>query len=253
MVYNYTRPRAPIAAMYSSPGPCYALPSLVGQPRHDPRSVHYRAPAYPFGVHHRSQSGNAGPGPSKYYPDSKMHRDGPDGTPHYSLYGRRRDLMPFSTPAPGTYAPEKTTNYTKQRLPSYSFGATYPAVRVDETPAPNVYTPPPLLGKTVVSDKRQAPSYSLHSRSKIGGFDEDYAKTPGPGTYQAVSPNQYKRKQPLYSLTGRNMMPGDPTQKPGPGAHCPEQVSLHVKRTPSFSFGIRHSEYEAPLIVSSDF
>ena len=31
MVYEYTKPRMPIAAMYASPGPCYGLPSLVGR------------------------------------------------------------------------------------------------------------------------------------------------------------------------------------------------------------------------------
>ena len=50
--YNYTKPRGPVAAMYSSPGPCYALPGLVGQPNHDPRSVHNKGPSYPFGIRH---------------------------------------------------------------------------------------------------------------------------------------------------------------------------------------------------------
>lgn len=251
MVYNYTKPRAPIAAMYGSPGPCYALPTLVGQPQHDPRSVHARAPAYQFGVPHHSSADTVGPGPSKYYPDSRIRRDGPDGTPHYSLYARRRELTPFTTPAPGTYAPERSLDHTKNKLPAYSFGGMHRSRTIDETPGPNVYSPPPMIGKTVVSDKRQAPAYTIYGRSKTGSFHEDLQKTPGPGTYQAISPNQYKSRQPVYSLTGRNMMPGDPTQKPGPGAHSPEQVSTHMKRQPSFSFGIRHSEYEAPLIVSA--
>lgn len=250
MVYNYTRPRGPIAAMYGSPGPCYALPTLVGQPQHDPRSVHARAPAYAFGMPHHSRSDSVGPGPCKYYPDSKVYRSGRDGTPRYSIYPRQRDLTAFRTPAPGTYAPETAVHRTMPQLPSYSFGGTFAPVHVDETPAPNVYTAPPLIGKTVVSDKRQAPAYTIYGRSKVGSFHEDYQKTPGPGTYHVVSPNQYKAKQPQFSLTGRNAMPGDSTQKPGPGAHCPEMVSAHVKRTPSFSFGIRHSEYEAPLIVN---
>ena len=45
MAYNYTKPRRPIAAMYTSPGPCYALPSLMGQTRHDPRSIHTKVHA----------------------------------------------------------------------------------------------------------------------------------------------------------------------------------------------------------------
>ena len=40
-MYEYTKPRKPIAAMYNSPGPCvYGLPTLVGREKHDPRSVH---------------------------------------------------------------------------------------------------------------------------------------------------------------------------------------------------------------------
>ena len=49
-------------------------------------------------------------------------------------------------------------------------------------------------------------------------------QTPGPGTYRVCNTNNYKTKQPGYSLTGRNNMPGDNTQKPGPGAHSPERV-----------------------------
>lgn len=49
-----TRPRAPIAAMYSSPGPKYMLPTLVGQPHHDYRSVHVKKPAWPFGIRYKT-------------------------------------------------------------------------------------------------------------------------------------------------------------------------------------------------------
>ena len=50
-------------------------------------------------------------------------------------------------------------------------------------------------------------------------------------------------------MTARNEMPGDSTQKPGPGKYSPEKVWLHKKQSPGYSFGIRHSMYEAPLIV----
>ena len=41
----------------------------------------------------------------------------------------------------------------------------------------------------------------------------------------------------------------DSTQKPGPGAHMPERVKVNGKSAPSFSLGIRHSEFITPLIV----
>ena len=77
--------------MYGSPGPCYALPGLVGQPRHDPRSVHGKGPAYPFGIRHGKLVNDCSPGPA-YLPHSKVFKDGMDGTPHYSVYGRRKEL-----------------------------------------------------------------------------------------------------------------------------------------------------------------
>ena len=50
-------------------------------------------------------------------------------------------------------------------------------------------------------------------------------------------------------MIARNEMPGDTTQKPGPGNYSPEKVWLHKQQAPGYSFGIRHSQYEAPLIV----
>ena len=71
MVYEYTKPRAPIAAMYSSPGPCYGLPALTGDKTHDPRSSHYKQPAYSFGVRHGKFKDDCSPGPC-YYPNTKV-------------------------------------------------------------------------------------------------------------------------------------------------------------------------------------
>ena len=133
MVYNYTKPRGPIAAMYSSPGPCYALPGLVGQPQHDPRSVHYRGPAYPFGIRHGKFKDECSPGPT-YYPSPKIYRDGQDGTPHYSLYSRPRDSTLFKTPGPGAYSPEKTGPTARQSPPAYSFGVRHRGRKTDNVP-----------------------------------------------------------------------------------------------------------------------
>ena len=81
-----------------------------------------------------------------------------------------------------------------------------------------------MTGQTKQSGKKQAPCYSMTGRSKIGGFHEDLKKTPGPGAYNTTDPSTFKEKRPLYSMTSRNVMPGDSTQKPGPGAHSPERV-----------------------------
>jgi len=248
MVYPYTKPRAPIAAMYSSPGPCYALPGICGQKTHDPRSVHYKGPAYIFGIKHGKFVDDCSPGPCHAI-NHKTYRDGLDGTPHYSLYSRPNDPRRFNVPGPGTYSPEHAGPGAKYRAPIYSFGTRHRNRGTDNTPAPNSYQLPGMTGKTTQSSKRQAPVYSLTGRSKTGSFHEDLQKTPGPGTYRTTDPNTNKDKAPLYSMTSRNTMPGDTTQKPGPGAHSPEKVYKTKREAPKFSFGIRHTQYMAPLIV----
>jgi len=249
MVYNYTKPRGPIAAQYRSPGPCYGLPGLVGQQQHDPRSVHFKGPSYIFGIKHGKFRDDCSPGPC-YNPNPYITRSGKDGTPHYSVYGRQRDTSYFKTPGPGAYCPENAGASAKGRLaPAYSFGSRHGNRRTDSSPAANSYTLPNMLGKTTQSMKKSAPCYSLTGRSKTGSFHEDLQKTPGPGTYNDAQIDIYMTKKPLYSMTSRNRLPGDGTRKPGPGAHSPEKVYVNRRQAPQFSFGIRHSQYTAPLIV----
>lgn len=118
----------------------------------------------------------------------------------------------------------------------------------DATPSPNSYSLPSLLGSKVPT-KRSSASHSMTGRAKTGGFSEDLAKTPGPGRYQTTHPDTVKNKSPQYSMLSRSYMPGDSTRKPGPGAHSPERVYVNKKSAPSFSLGIRHSEFVTPLII----
>ena len=133
MVYNYVKPRGPIAAMFGSPGPCYGLPGLCGQRTHDPRSVHNKGPAYPFGLRHGKFTDDCSPGPA-YHPVTKIYRDGRDGTPHYSLYSRPRDMASFRTPGPGAYSPEASGPMAHFHHPQYSFGTRHRHRRSDNTP-----------------------------------------------------------------------------------------------------------------------
>ncbi|XP_059141490.1 outer dense fiber protein 3-like [Physella acuta] len=242
-----TRPRGPIAAMYNSPGPCYGLPTLVGQPGHDFRSVHPKKPAWVFGIRHGKFQDDCSPGPC-YLPKEKYYRDGPDGTPHYSLHDRHKDLTSFKTPGPGAYKPESAGPNAFKSAPKYSFGLRNRNRKCDNTPGPNNYTLPGMLGKTTESHKKSAPNYSLVGRSKMGGFSEDLAKTPGPGAYNVTSPNIYKTAPPNFSMTSRNVMPGDGTQKPGPGAHSPERVYVTKRAAPAFTMGMRHTPYKAAML-----
>jgi len=220
----------------------------MGQRTHDPRSVHYKGPAYPFGLKHGKFSNECSPGPC-YFPDTRMTRVGKDGTPSYSLHDRPKTAPSFKAPGPGAYAPEKSGQSAHYRFPAYSFGSRNKNRKSDQTPAPNAYSLDPMLGKTTRSGKKQAPCYSMVGKSNQGAFYQDLSKTPGPSAYRVIDPETYKNKGPQYSMTSRNNMPGDGTQKPGPGAHSPEKVYVTKRQPSSFSFGIRHSQYIAPLIV----
>uniref|UniRef100_K7GAJ5 Ciliary microtubule associated protein 1B n=1 Tax=Pelodiscus sinensis TaxID=13735 RepID=K7GAJ5_PELSI len=97
------RPKGPIAALYSSPGPKYGLPTNVGYPLHDPSR--YRAPAYSFGIRRLQLQDACSPGPKYKVPD-KMTMRGKDGIPAYSIYGRPKDLVSLlPSPLPGQAKP----------------------------------------------------------------------------------------------------------------------------------------------------
>lgn len=237
-----------IAAKLRGPGPGrYKLPSTCGYIGHD--FTKYMKPAYSFGKRLGTSfvaDNKYSPGPV-YYIEPRYTRNGKDGTPHYSLLGRPRDPNVFRTPGPGKYQNEKVHPQGERYAPKYSMGSRTRYRQCDSYPSPNSYGLPSLLGSKVIN-KFSSASYSMTGRSKTGGFDEDLAKTPGSAKYSIVDPNSYRKRAPCYSMLARRYMPGDKTQKPGPGAYYPEMVSINRPRAPQFSTGIRHSEYITPLI-----
>lgn len=246
-----TVPRGPISAMYSTPGPAYGLPGLTGNStQHDPRSVHRQAPSYSFGLKNGKFKQDSSPGPV-YFPNARVTRVGKDGTPSYSLYSRHSQKNTFNTPGAGTYVPEsnQVMRSVYNKMPAYTFGTKQNVRSNLNTPAPNYYTLPGMLGATVQSQKAQAPNYSITGRSNVGSFHHDLQKTPGPGKYSVTLPDTYRHKQPHYSMLGRTKVPGDSTNKPGPGSHSPERVLLNKRKAPQCSFGIKHSVHAAPMFV----
>lgn len=238
--------RGPIGAHFKSPGPKYGLPSALGIPEHDKRKN--IAPAYSFGTRHKKYSGSYTPGPAAYTIVQNFTRKGGDGTAKYSLYDRHKELRPFSTPGPGTYAPESSGPSAYYKAPVYSLSGRTKGQKSDANPAPNKYS----FDITKQSRAKSAPKWSFGSRHSIGHFTEDLARTPGPAVYTAIDPSKVKGNAPQYSMTARNNLPGDGTQKPGPGAHSPEKVYVTKNIRPKYSFGIRHSEYTVPLISVAD-
>uniref|UniRef100_A0A8B9UQJ6 ODF3A protein n=1 Tax=Anas zonorhyncha TaxID=75864 RepID=A0A8B9UQJ6_9AVES len=90
------RPRGPIAALYSSPGPKYGLPTNVGYRLHDPSR--HRAPAYSFGARLAGGTGGS-PQPS---PSPSPSPPRPQGKPQGLTFGIRHSdyLAPLIVDVP---------------------------------------------------------------------------------------------------------------------------------------------------------
>ncbi|XP_049740744.1 outer dense fiber protein 3B isoform X1 [Elephas maximus indicus] len=283
------RPRGPIAALYKGPGPKYKLPPNTGYILHDPSRP--RAPAYTFGARLPTQQQSCSPGPGHLVP-ARMTVRGPDGSPSYSIYGRPRDGARFLTPGPGRYFPERAGNLAYPSAPRHTIAPRNWGVQPEQqTPGPGTYTVPSLLGSRVIG-KVSAPTYSIYGRSAVGTFFEDLSKTPGPCAYHVVNPGVYKSRAPQFTMLARTSLPEDNTLKPGPAAYNVDKVawssgaggrggssgfgswteglrsgarrarwrfcavsglSRPQHRKPrGWSFGIRHSDYLAPLVTDVD-
>jgi len=236
-----------IAAKERGPGPGrYGLPSTLGSKTHD--ATKHMEPAFSFGqklpnsIFKKTDS----PGPG-YYVNPKMSRYGSDGTPSFSMSGRTKDFKPAETPAPGAYRPEGVHPQKEVRAPVYSMGARTMLRTNDVTPAPTSYNLNNTVGAKVAT-VTSAPAHSISGRTTKGGFADDLAKTPGPGKYNVTS-EPVKSRPPAYSLQGRTYVPADNTKKPGPGSHSPEKVNFNKHLSPSYSMGVKHSDYITPLIV----
>lgn len=110
------------------------------------------------------------------------------------------------------------------------------------------YTLPSLLG-CQVPNKPSSASYSFSSRRKVGAPSDDLAKTPGPAMYSSINPDVYRQRQPSFSMQSRTKRPSHPSDNPGPGSYSPERSYSHLPRPPSFTLGVRHSEFVTPLVV----
>jgi len=227
-----------IAAKLKGPGPAkYKLPGTFGYEQHDVTKE--KMPAFSFGKRFTTNYESCSPGPSYLVPQF-LTRTGRNSAPAYSLYGRQPERKSEKTPAPGKYSPEKYPIPNNKRAPTYSFGCRLQPPRGEITPAPNAYKLPSLMGLQGVA--HSAPAHSICGKPKIGAYYEDLQKTPGPGTYKVCDLNTYLARGPAYSVKGRHEI-RDKCIVPGPGAYHPEQVYINKKTAPSFSFGIRHTQY----------
>nr|XP_033812392.1 outer dense fiber protein 3-like protein 2 [Geotrypetes seraphini] len=241
-----------ISARDTGPGPGrYCLPPTVGFISHD--YTRFTSPAYSF---HGKLSDNmffkdSSPGPC-YYVDPKLTRFGRHEGPSYSMLSRAKpaDRLQVSGPGPGLYSLENAPLPHHKRPPSYSMGIRTKYRSLDSVPAPNRYTLPCLLGPRIPI-KPSSASFSISGHIKSGGFSEALARTPGPGQYKSTDPGIYLRRGPAFSMLGRSSTATKSFQTPGPGAYSPEKVITHKARAPSYTLGIRHSDFLTPLIVDT--
>jgi hypothetical protein len=217
--YDYLKPHRPIgptAADFNGPGPQYKLPSLTGYKRHDPQSVHPKAPAWTIpGRYPDRNIKNDTPGP--IYDIARDHEGG------VTIKGRLPSLRPGSAPGPGAYSPEHSGPSAKSTAPSYSIGGRHPTGARDLSPGPGAYSPERYSGEgrgATIAGRYQTTS-------------EDHS--PGPAAYKPRT----GRSGPEYSIKGRYNGEAE-NVGPGPAEYYPG-IGDSTKRTlPSWSMGGRH-------------
>lgn len=75
----------------------------------------------------------------------------------------------FKVPSPGLYSPEKVHPQGERHAPQYSISARTKMRRIDQNPAPNKYTLPPIIGNKQ-PNKMAAPVYVMTSRREVGAL-----------------------------------------------------------------------------------
>lgn len=83
---------------------------------------------------------------------------------------------------------------------------------------------PPVVGTAKEGKIRAAPAFSMLGREKPRQIPAWIF--PGPGDYE----NNYRHIQklsPRFTMGIKHKVISDEHMKPGPGAHCPERVSLN--------------------------
>ncbi|KAM3852543.1 protein CIMAP1D [Vipera latastei] len=171
--------------------------------------------------------------------------------PSYSMLGRAKPPALPQTPGPGTYSPEKPGPNLQQRAPSFSIGARPKSRPLDAVPAPNSYTLPSLLRARIPGRHSKPSRAAISGRNAKGSASKGPCQTPGPANYNSQAPALCFCRPPAFSMLKRLQKPPRAFQTPGPGAHSPEKVSVHKTRGPSYSLGVRHSEYLMPFIADA--
>ncbi|XP_075345477.1 ciliary microtubule associated protein 1A-like [Mycteria americana] len=209
------RPRGPIMAQFTSPGPKYSIPGTTGYLDHNPTKT--KAPAYTFRGAKPPVADSCSPGPRYYVPPS-ITRNGKYVAPAQHICGLPK-IKTEITPGPSDYSTDKANKHLYKCAPAQSMAFRHKAVTTDQTPGPGTYTLPRLVGPNTAYT-HASPCYSLKGKSKHRGFAEDLSKTPGPAAFPKVELDVYKKRAPMYTMGTKSRLAGDKTVKPGPADYC---------------------------------
>ncbi|XP_075345032.1 ciliary microtubule associated protein 1A-like [Mycteria americana] len=237
------RPRGPIMAQFTSPGPKYSIPGTTGYLDHNPTKT--KAPAYTFRGAKTPVADSCSPG-SRYYVPPSITRNGKYVAPAQHICGLPK-IKTEITPGPSDYSTDKANKHLYKCTPAQSMAFRHKAVKTDQSPGPGTYTLPRLVGPNTAYT-HASPCYSLKGKSKHRGFAEDFSKTPGPVAFPKVEQDVYKKRAPMYTMGNKSRLGGNKTVKPGPADYCLGKVTLIKPQAPAPTFGLRHSLYTAPLI-----
>ncbi|KAM6075553.1 ciliary microtubule associated protein 1A-like [Chlamydotis macqueenii] len=202
------RPRGPVAAQFTGPGPKYSIPGTTGYRDHNPTKT--KAPAYTFRGAGSLVTESCSPGP-RYYVQSSITRNGKYVAPAQPICGRHK-IRTEVTPGPSDYSADEADKHRYRRAPAHSMVFRH-ETKDERSPGPGTYTLPRLLGPRTAYT-HASPCYSIRGKSKpcAGGLPE----TPGPAAFPKVELDVYKTRAPKYTMPLKTKLAGDQTVKPGP-------------------------------------
>ncbi|KAM6075550.1 ciliary microtubule associated protein 1A-like [Chlamydotis macqueenii] len=162
------RPRGPVAAQFTGPGPKYSIPGTTGYRDHNPTKT--KAPAYTFRGAGSLVTESCSPGP-RYYVQSSITRNGKYVAPAQPICGRHK-IRTEVTPGPSDYSVDEADKHRYRRAPAHSMVFRH-ETKDERSPGPGTYTLPRLLGPHTAYT-HASPCYSIRGKSKpcAGGLPE---------------------------------------------------------------------------------
>ncbi|XP_033212058.1 outer dense fiber protein 3-like [Belonocnema kinseyi] len=196
----------------NGPGPKYKLKTVVGYDDHCHSKL--RNPAYSIAYKQTGGNRTCGPGPQYMYELSRK--------PGFSIGARWTSTGIKCSPGPYKYDIPTCT-------PKFSIKSRTPNRSGNKTPGP--YSLP---------DKISGPAFII-------GMRPDRAECkPSPGPYAPYRIDTIKPRIPTFVIGNKQT---SNFKSLGPG---PIYLPVLLKKSPGFSFGIKHSECSSPFITECD-